>query len=153
MFANLMPRGDSLALCLQDARYGGRSPSCCVRKQRYSVLHDYSRSNGAHSAKMTSVSTKSSRLRSSNDRIDLLKRFKRAQDGRSAMLALKRQAEGRSATDTRKQRACSQIATARCAGPRRNWRLQKCIERHRGAQNELPSWVKLYLKRRRQLTS
>ena len=66
-----------------------------------------------------------------------VKRFERAQDGRSAMIALKRQAEGRSATDTRKQRAYSQIATARCAGPRRNWNFQKCIERHQGAQNEL----------------
>ena len=39
--------------------------------------------------------------------------------------------------DTQKQQAYSQIATARYAGPRRNWNFQKYVECHQGAHNEL----------------
>ena len=66
-----------------------------------------------------------------------IKRFERTQDGRSAVLAIKQQAEGRSAIDTRKQQAYAQIATARYAGPRRNWNFQRYVERHQGGHNEL----------------
>ena len=67
-----------------------------------------------------------------------IKRFERTQDGRSAVLAIKQQAEGRSAMDTRKQQAYSQIATARYAGPRRNWNFQLELSKVRRASSRSP---------------
>ena len=66
-----------------------------------------------------------------------IKRYERTQNGRAAVLAIKQQAEGRSATDSRKQRAYASIATARYAGPRRNWNFQKYVQKHQDGHNEL----------------
>ena len=66
-----------------------------------------------------------------------IRRFDQSKNGRAAVLAIKTQAEGRAAEDTRKQRAYAMIATARYAGPRRNWTFQSYVQRHQEAHNEL----------------
>ncbi|KAI2502036.1 hypothetical protein MHU86_12439 [Fragilaria crotonensis] len=66
-----------------------------------------------------------------------VKRFDRAKDGRSAVLALKAQAEGTSAKLTRKQTAYASIASSAYLGPRKGFTFANYVTLHQAAHNEL----------------
>jgi hypothetical protein len=66
-----------------------------------------------------------------------VKKFDRAKDGRSAVLALKAQAEGTSAKLTRKQAAYASIASSAYLGPRKGFTFASYVTLHQSAHNEL----------------
>lgn len=66
-----------------------------------------------------------------------IKKYDRAKDGRSAVLALKAQAEGTSAKLTRKQAAYASIASSAYLGPRKGFTFASYVTLHQSAHNEL----------------
>lgn len=66
-----------------------------------------------------------------------IKKYDKAKDGRSAVLALKAQAEGTSAKLTRKQAAYASIASSAYLGPRKGFTFASYVTLHQSAHNEL----------------
>jgi hypothetical protein len=66
-----------------------------------------------------------------------VKRFDKAKDGRSAIMALKTQAEGTSAKLTRKQAAYAKVISSSYLGPRKGFDFSSYVTLHQDAHNEL----------------
>jgi hypothetical protein len=68
---------------------------------------------------------------------DHIKQFKPSQDGRQAILALRKQALSTSGIEARKDRALDSLEDLVFDGPKKSWTLEKYINGHLRAHNEL----------------